>query len=208
MTEWTPWSPHQTDVFVTGGGIGNGYSEWTEEAYPWPVVMTPLPGPNHSDVRGYMYEHFRLDKLRAETGYGGPLVQANVTRSGPGVLRGLHYQLVNPQGKLLRCINGAVFDVALDIRRSSPSFGKHFSTWLRGEYDQVWIPPGFAHGYLTGEQGATVIYEFTQYHDPGSERAIAWDDPALNIRWPTASEPLLSYKDRTAPLLIKAEVYE
>lgn len=172
----------------------------------WPLVIA-IPGPACSDVRGHFYEHRRDSEVSGQTGWHGGFVQTNISHSNPRVLRGLHYQLTNPQGKLLRCIQGDVFDVAVDIRRGSRRFGRYFSHHLRTPYEAVWIPPGFAHGYLT-VTGAIVVYDFTTEYHHASARSISPFDPLIDIEWPLVDGLLLSEKDRTAPHLFAAEVYE
>ena len=172
-----------------------------------PEVLAISPT-KHGDERGFFSEVYRYDAL---AGYGVDLhfVQDNhvlsVTR---GVLRGLHFQLApNAQGKLIRCTKGAILDVAVDIRRGSPTFARHVAVELSADnWRQVWVPPGFAHGYVTLEPNCEVIYKVTNYYDPASERGVAWDDPALDIDWRVpASELTISPKDRTNPILADLE---
>jgi dTDP-4-dehydrorhamnose 3,5-epimerase len=139
----------------------------------------------HSDERGFFYESFNAAGFAAATGLAVDFVQDNHTRSARGVLRGLHYQLRPPQGKLVRVVRGAVFDVVVDVRRASPTLGRHLAVELsEADARQLWIPAGFAHGFLALTDGAEVTYKVTDYYDPGSEQAIAWDDPQLRIPWP------------------------
>jgi dTDP-4-dehydrorhamnose 3,5-epimerase len=173
--------------------------------FPWPRVIA-MPAVAHSDVRGRFYEHRRHSDIYDQTGYIGTWAQTNISHSVPHVLRGLHYQLHHPQGKLLRCIEGDAFDVAVDIRRSSPRFGHHFAHHLRSEREAVWIPPGFAHGYLT-LGGCTVVYDFTNEFHAESQRAISPFDPGIDIDWPVVDGLIVSAKDRAAPLLYEAEVF-
>ena len=164
-----------------------------------PVVMTPLV---HGDARGYFMETFRQNDFARHCGEH-VFVQDNQSRSRGGVLRGLHYQLRQPQGKLLRVISGSVFDVAVDLRRSSPNFGKSYSMVLDTvEHRMFWVPPGFAHGFLVLGDGAEFVYTCTTYYDPGDEYCLKWDDPALGIEWPLPEGgPILSEKDtRGLPL--------
>lgn len=164
-----------------------------------PVVMTPLV---HGDARGYFMETFRQNDFARHCGEH-IFVQDNQSRSRGGVLRGLHYQLRQPQGKLLRVISGSVFDVAVDLRRSSPNFGKSYSMVLDTvEHRMFWVPPGFAHGFLVLGDGAEFVYKCTTYYDPGDEYCLKWDDPALGIDWPLPEGgPILSEKDtRGLPL--------
>jgi len=158
----------------------------------------------HGDERGFFSEVYRHDAL---AGYGVdlPFVQDNhVLSAARGVLRGLHFQLApSAQGKLIRCTKGAILDVAVDIRRGSPTFGRHVAVELSADnWRQVWVPPGFAHGYVTLEPDCEVIYKVTSYYDPASERGLAWDDPALGIDWRVPVDQLtISPKDRVNPIL-------
>lgn len=158
----------------------------------------------HGDERGFFSEVYRHDELAA---YGVvlPFVQDNhVVSAARGVLRGLHFQLApSAQGKLVRCTRGAILDVAVDIRTGSPTFGRHVSTELSAvNWRQIWVPPGFAHGYVTLEPDCEVIYKVTSYYDPSRERGLAWDDPALAIDWRAPSHQLIvSPKDRANPPL-------
>jgi dTDP-4-dehydrorhamnose 3,5-epimerase len=144
------------------------------------------------------------------TGNTSPFVQDNQSRSGLGVIRGLHYQLPSPQGKLVRVIAGRAFAVAVDIRRSSDSFGSWVSTTISAESrKQLWLPPGFAHGFLALDGPTDVVYKVTAFYEPDCGRAIRWDDPDIGIRWPLVdTEPLLSKRDRAAPLLRDAKVFD
>jgi dTDP-4-dehydrorhamnose 3,5-epimerase len=159
----------------------------------------------HRDARGFFVETWREQRWR-EGGIAGPFVQDNHSRSRAGTLRGLHAQCRRPQGKLVRVVHGAIWDVAVDVRRGSPSFGRHVAEELSAEnFAQLWIPPGFAHGFLVLSDEAEFVYKCTDYYDPTDELRIAWNDPALASPWPVA-EPLLSEPDRRAPRL--AEVTE
>lgn len=164
-----------------------------------PVVMTPLI---HGDARGYFMETFRQNDFVRHCGEH-VFVQDNQSRSRRRVLRGLHYQLRQPQGKLLRVISGRVFDVAVDLRRSSPDFGRSYSVVLDSEEHRMfWAPPGFAHGFLVLSDEAEFVYKCTAYYDPGDEYCLKWDDPSLGIGWPVPADgPILSEKDaRGLPL--------
>lgn len=167
------------------------------------MEVTPLPlegllrlAPKvHGDARGFFVEAFVAER-HAAAGVVGPFVQENHSRSGQGVLRGLHWQWRVPQGKLVRCARGTIFDVAVDLRRGSPSFGR----WAGARLDdvahhQLWIPPGFAHGFLVLSEVADVIYQVTAPYDPEGEGGLAWNDPAVGISWPTNCTPRLSKKD-------------
>jgi dTDP-4-dehydrorhamnose 3,5-epimerase len=159
------------------------------------------------DERGYFFESFHEEKFAA-FGIKGPFVQDNESKSQQGVLRGLHYQLEPfAQGKLIRVIQGAVLDVAVDIRRNSPTFGKWVSMELTGENKWIcWIPAGFAHGFVTLENDTIFTYKCTGFYDKASEASIRWNDPELNINWGTNS-PNLSEKDNMAPLLKDAILF-
>ena len=177
------------------------------------VVETVLPGvlvvaPKlHADARGFFVESFNQRDFNAATATDVNFVQDNHSRSARGVLRGLHYQLRQPQGKLIRVLRGSVFDVAVDIRQASPTFGKWFGLELN-EHDsrQLWLPPGLAHGFLVLSESADLLYKTTDYYAPEMERCIAWNDPALGISWPLTGEPLLSAKDRMGMLLEAARL--
>ncbi len=160
------------------------------------------------DERGFFFESFNQRRWLAETGFSTQFVQENHSRSGKNVLRGLHYQIKQPQGKLVRVIVGEVFDVAVDIRRGSPTFGSWAASLLSADNKhQLWIPEGFAHGFVVLSDVAEFIYMTTDYYAPEHERAIRWNDPHLAIDWPIEGEPLLSAKDRKAPLLKDAELF-
>ena len=156
------------------------------------------------DARGFFYESFNQTKFESAVGYSVDFVQDNHSRSARGVLRGLHYQLPpHPQGKLVRCTLGEVFDVAVDIRKSSPTFGQWVGVHLSAENKrQFWIPAGFAHGFLTLSEHAEFLYKTTDYWSKECEQAIAWNDSEVGIEWPDFDgEPLLSEKDQLAPKL-------
>ncbi|WP_251864322.1 dTDP-4-dehydrorhamnose 3,5-epimerase [Achromobacter sp. Marseille-Q4962] len=160
------------------------------------------------DERGFFFESFNQAAFEAATGLQPRFVQDNHSRSIQGVLRGLHYQIEQPQGKLVRVCAGEIFDVAVDLRRSSPSFGKWVGTLLSAENKrQVWIPEGFAHGFLTLSDFAEVLYKTTDYYAPRHERCIRWDDPELAIAWPCRQLPLLSEKDRNGASFADAPAY-
>ncbi len=160
------------------------------------------------DERGFFMESYNK-RVLAEYGITAEFVQDNHSRSQKNVLRGLHYQLMQAQGKLVRVVSGEVFDVAVDIRRRSPSFGQWVGVTLSAQNKRMfWIPPGFAHGFLVLSESADFLYKTTDYYAPEHERSIAWDDPGIGIKWPLAGEPVLSGKDRTGTLLKEAEVFE
>jgi dTDP-4-dehydrorhamnose 3,5-epimerase len=156
------------------------------------------------DDRGYLFESFRSSWLP-----GVEFVQDNQSRSTKGALRGLHYQHEHPQGKLVRVVKGEVFDVAVDIRQSSPTFGQWVGRILNEQNKELfWVPPGFAHGFLVLSDEADFVYKCTDYYTPGDEYAIRWDDPALAIEWPLDSiAPNLSEKDADAPFLKDAKLF-
>lgn len=148
------------------------------------------------DSRGFFFESFNQRDFNAATGTDFSFVQDNHSRSGKGVLRGLHYQLGRPQGKLVRVTRGSVFDVAVDLRQASPTFGKWVGTELNEhEPRQLWVPPGFAHGFLVLSESADCLYKATDFYAPHLERCIAWNDQHLGIAWPLNGQPLLSARD-------------
>jgi len=160
------------------------------------------------DDRGFVYESFNRRLLAQKIGIDADFVQENHSRSARNVLRGLHYQIQRAQGKLVRATAGVVFDVTVDLRRSSSTFGRHVAIRLSAENKRmVWIPPGFAHGFLALSDHAEVVYKLTDYWYPGLERTIAWNDPELAIPWPLAQEPQLSAKDKAGARLKDGEVY-
>lgn len=160
------------------------------------------------DERGFFYESFNAKTFAEETGVTTPFVQDNHSRSQKGVLRGLHYQIENAQGKLVRVTAGKVLDIAVDIRRSSPHFGKWFGLELSAENaKQLWIPPGFAHGFVVLSDNAEFLYKTTDYYTPSAERCIRWDDPDLAINWRLSEAPKLSAKDQVGKLLKDADLF-
>jgi dTDP-4-dehydrorhamnose 3,5-epimerase len=160
------------------------------------------------DERGFFFESFNQKLFDEAAGAPITFVQDNHSRSARGVLRGLHYQIVNPQGKLVRVVAGEVFDVAVDIRRSSPTFGQWVGEILSAENKrQLWVPAGFAHGFLTLSDSAEFLYKTTDYWYPAHERCIAWNDPDIGIDWPTEGAPTLSAKDGEGVALRQAEVF-
>ena len=161
------------------------------------------------DNRGFFYESYNQKVFNKATGLNVGFVQDNHSRSAKGVLRGLHYQIQQPQGKLVRVIRGTVFDVAVDIRRSSATFGKWVGVELSEENQlQMWVPEGFAHGYLVLSEYADFLYKTTDYYAPEYECSLLWNDPALGIKWPVSEEPQLSEKDRRGQLLANAEIFQ
>lgn len=178
------------------------------------IVETALPGvliiePKvFGDARGFFLESWNKASFAA-AGLTMDFVQDNHSRSARGVLRGLHYQLENPQGKLVRVTQGAVFDVAVDIRRSSPHFGQWVGVELSADnHRMLWIPPGFAHGFVVLSEAADFLYKCTTLYHPPSDRSLRWNDPAIGIKWPDVGvAPQLSGKDEAAPLLADAEMF-
>lgn len=178
------------------------------------VIHTPLPGvlilePSvFGDDRGFFYESFNARTFEAQTGVTTCFVQDNHSASRRGVLRGLHYQLENAQGKLVRVTRGEVLDVAVDIRRSSACFGQWFATRLSADnHRQLWIPQGFAHGFLVLSESAEFLYKTTDYYNPAAERCIRWDDPDLAIDWQLDAPPQLSGKDQAGQWFKDADVF-
>lgn len=160
------------------------------------------------DDRGFFYESFNQQRFEEAIGRTVNFVQDNHSRSAKGVLRGLHYQIQQPQGKLVRVAQGEVFDVAVDLRKSSPTFGKWVGELLSAENkNQLWIPEGFAHGFVVLSETAEFLYKTTDYYAPEHERCIRWDDEMLAIQWPTNLQPTLSAKDDQGKALIEAEVF-
>lgn len=181
---------------------------------PYTVTATELPEvlilePRvFGDDRGFFFESFNARDFRQATGLDVDFVQDNHSKSSRGVLRGLHYQISNPQGKLVRVTQGSVFDVAVDLRRSSPHFGQCAAVELSAENKrQLWIPPGFAHGFVVTSETAEFLYKTTDYWYPEHERSLLWSDPALGIRWPIDSAPLLAAKDTAGKPLAKADTF-
>jgi len=184
----------------------------TPTALPGVLVLTPKV---FGDARGFFYESFNQRDFEAATGLTGlQFVQDNHSRSAQGVLRGLHYQVPpRAQGKLVRVSHGAVFDVVVDMRRASPAFGRWDGVELSASnFRQLWVPPGFAHGFLTLSESAEFLYKTTDGYSPAHERCLFWNDPALGIAWPLAQAgvelPLLAAKDATAPPLSRAELFD
>ncbi|HEV7816076.1 MAG TPA: dTDP-4-dehydrorhamnose 3,5-epimerase [Janthinobacterium sp.] len=178
------------------------------------VLPTKIPGllliePTvFGDERGFFFESFNARRFSELTGVDAAFVQDNHSKSAKNVLRGLHYQISQPQGKLVRVSSGAVFDVAVDLRKSSPTFGQWEGMQLSAENKrQLWIPPGFAHGFVVTSESAEFLYKTTDYWAPQYERSLLWNDPALGIAWPLDGAPLLSGKDVQGKLLADAEVF-
>lgn len=160
------------------------------------------------DARGFFYESYNAKAFHEATGLDVQFVQDNHSKSVRGVLRGLHYQIQQPQGKLVRVVQGEVFDVAVDIRKSSPTFGQWVGELLSGENKrQLWIPPGFAHGFVVLSETAEFLYKTTDYYAPQFERCIAWNDPDLKIDWQYDGVPSLSAKDAAGKRLIELDLF-
>lgn len=177
-------------------------------------VETPLKDcfvlePNvFGDERGFFLESFNQKNFDELIGQHVEFVQDNHSRSGRGVLRGLHYQIQQAQGKLVRVVSGEIFDVAVDLRRSSPSFGKWFGVHLTAESKkQFWVPPGFAHGFVVLSESADFLYKTTEYYAPEYDRCLIWNDPTLAIDWMFKGEPLLSAKDQKGRFFADADTY-
>lgn len=178
----------------------------TQTTIPEVLIIEPQI---FGDERGFFLESFNALKFREATGCNVDFVQDNHSRSEHGVLRGLHYQVQQAQDKLVRCVQGAVFDVAVDIRKTSPTFGKWVGVELTEKnHKQLWIPAGFAHGFLVLSEFADFIYKTTNYYAPAYERCIAWNDPSINIQWPELiKQPQLSAKDQQGKNLTEAEIF-
>ena len=177
----------------------------TRLAIPDVVLIEPKV---FGDARGFFFESFNQKAFNEATGTNHAFVQDNHSRSSQGVLRGLHYQIQQPQGKLVRVARGRVWDVAVDIRKSSPTFGQWVGAELSEDNQhQLWVPPGFAHGFVVLSESADFLYKTTDYYAPEHERCIAWNDPQLAIRWPYEAEPRLSAKDALGVMLAQAEVF-
>ncbi|BBL69908.1 dTDP-4-dehydrorhamnose 3,5-epimerase [Methylogaea oryzae] len=177
----------------------------TATAIPDVLMLEPKV---FGDERGFFFESFNQKAFEQAVGAALPFVQDNHSRSAKGVLRGLHYQIKQAQGKLVRVVAGEVFDVAVDLRKSSPSFGRWVGERLSAENKrQLWVPPGFAHGFLVLSESAEFLYKTTDYYAPEHERSIAWNDPDLGIAWPLSGEPSLSAKDQAGVAFGGAEVF-
>lgn len=182
---------------------------------PYQVIETALPSvlvlePKvHGDERGFFFESFNQRDFQQATGQDVQFVQDNHSKSGRGVLRGLHYQIEHPQGKLVRVTQGRVFDVAVDLRRRSPYFGKWVGVELSAENKrQIWIPPGFAHGFLVMSETAEFLYKTTDYWYPQHERSLLWSDPCVGIHWPLEGPPLLAAKDVAGKPLEQSDLFD
>lgn len=181
--------------------------QFTSTGLPGVILIQPKI---FGDERGYFLESYRKERFSA-AGIQADFVQDNHSASTKGVLRGLHYQIRQPQGKLVRVIVGEVFDVAVDLRRSSPTFGNWVGAILSAEKkNQLWVPPGFAHGFYVTSKKAEILYKTTDYYAPEWERSLLWNDPVLGIEWPIINGefPILSEKDAKGVLLSAAETYD
>lgn len=175
----------------------------TPTAIPDVLIIEPKV---FSDERGFFFESYNRRQFAGLIGRDVDFVQDNHSRSAKNVLRGLHYQIQQPQGKLVRVVEGAIFDVVVDIRRTSPTFGQHVALELSAKNKRMlWIPEGFAHGFVVISDIAEFLYKTTDYWAPEFERSILWNDPAISIQWPIQGEPILSVKDQRAKLLAEAE---
>lgn len=170
------------------------------------LVLTPTV---FSDARGSFFESFNARDFRELTGVQVDFVQDNHSKSAKGVLRGLHYQIQHAQGKLVRVTQGSIFDVVVDLRRSSPTFGRWVGQILSADNRaQLWIPPGLAHGFLALSEGAEVLYKTTEYWYPEHERVLLWNDPSIGIEWPIDSTPLLAGKDEAGKPFGQADLFD
>lgn len=177
-----------------------------ETALPEVLIIEPKV---FGDSRGFFYESFNARSFHEATGLDVEFVQDNHSRSAKNVLRGLHYQIKQPQGKLVRVVRGAVFDVAVDVRKSSPNFGKWVGVELTEEnHRQLWVPPGFAHGFLVLSDTADFLYKTTDYYAPEFERCLLWDDAEVGISWLVELNPVLSDRDRVGMRLRDIEAYK
>jgi dTDP-4-dehydrorhamnose 3,5-epimerase len=176
----------------------------TATAIPEVLLIEPRV---FEDARGFFFESYNRQAFHAATGIDVDFVQDNHSRSARNVLRGLHYQIRQPQGKLLRVVAGEIFDVAVDLRRSSSTFGRWIGVTLSAaNRRQLWIPSGFAHGFLALAEGTELLYKATDYYAPAHERCIVWNDPAIGIDWPLSGAPELSSKDAAGALLAGADL--
>jgi dTDP-4-dehydrorhamnose 3,5-epimerase len=181
---------------------------------PYTVITTSLPEvlilePKvFGDTRGFFFESFNVQDFTQCTKLNVQFVQDNHSKSAKGVLRGLHYQIGHPQGKLVRVTQGEVFDVAVDLRRSSSTFGKWEGVVLSADNKrQLWVPPGFAHGFVVLSESAEFLYKTTDYYHPEFERSLLWNDPTVGIQWPIQGQPILAAKDQQGKLLQEADVF-
>lgn len=161
------------------------------------------------DTRGFFFESFNARDFEQSTGLNIEFMQDNHSKSAHGVLRGMHYQIQHPQGKLVRVVQGEVFDVAVDLRQTSPTFGHWVGEFLSAEnHKQMWVPPGFAHGFVVLSESAEFLYKTTDYWYPEHERSLLWNDPTVGIKWPIDFEPQLALKDAAGKRLKEAEIFK
>lgn len=182
---------------------------------PYTVIPTAIPDvlilePKvFGDERGFFFESFNQRDFHKATGLDVAFVQDNHSKSSQGVLRGMHYQIQHPQGKLVRVTQGTVFDVAVDLRRASPHFGQWVGVELSADNKrQLWVPPGFAHGFIVTSETAEFLYKTTDYWYPEHERSLLWSDPTVGIKWPSIGEPKLAAKDAAGRVFTEAEVFD
>jgi dTDP-4-dehydrorhamnose 3,5-epimerase len=182
-----------------------------------PFIVTPTAIPDvlvlapkvFGDARGFFFESFNARDFAQATGVDAQFVQDNHSKSAHGVLRGLHYQIQHAQGKLVRVVQGQVFDVAVDLRKSSPTFGRWVGVELSADNcRQLWVPPGFAHGFVVLSESAEFLYKTTDYWYPEHERSLLWNDPTIGIEWPIDAPPQLAAKDQAGKLLARAELFD
>ena len=177
----------------------------TPTAIPDVLILEPQV---FGDARGFFFESFNQRDFADKTGVDLSFVQDNHSKSAQGVLRGLHYQIQHPQGKLVRVVQGQVFDVVVDLRQSSPTLGQWVGMYLDAQkHQQLWVPPGFAHGFVVLSETAEFLYKTTDYWYPTHERSLRWDDPTVGITWPMQGQPLLAAKDAAAALWAEAEKF-
>ena len=177
----------------------------TPTAIPDVLILEPQV---FGDARGFFFESFNQRDFADKTGVDQSFVQDNHSKSAQGVLRGLHYQIQHPQGKLVRVVQGQVFDVVVDLRQSSPTLGQWVGVYLDAQkHQQLWVPPGFAHGFVVLSETAEFLYKTTDYWYPTHERSLRWDDPTVGIDWPMQGQPLLAAKDAAAALWAEAEKF-
>ena len=177
----------------------------TPTAIPDVLILEPQV---FGDARGFFFESFNQRDFADKTGVDQSFVQDNHSKSAQGVLRGLHYQIQHPQGKLVRVVQGQVFDVVVDLRQSSPTLGQWVGVYLDAQkHQQLWVPPGFAHGFVVLSETAEFLYKTTDYWYPTHERSLRWDDPTVGITWPMQGQPLLAAKDAAAALWAEADKF-
>lgn len=177
----------------------------TPTAIPEVLILEPQV---FGDARGFFFESFNQRDFADKTGVDLSFVQDNHSKSAQGVLRGLHYQIQHPQGKLVRVVQGQVFDVVVDLRQSSPTLGQWVGVYLDAQkHQQLWVPPGFAHGFVVLSETAEFLYKTTDYWYPTHERSLRWDDPTVGITWPMQGQPLLAAKDAAAAMWAEAEKF-